>query len=234
MPFRAVKDPVDELAGVRHLLLDANLVRVQVHQPALETQAARTEEAFVDPRRPQHVGAEVADERHRRQPQRAAGDEHRDPGRVSERGGDEQAVRDDDQLPLRAQLEREVVGRRARVEGDCLPFADQRRCAARDRAFALHLETKPQVEADLGLPVAESAHAAPHTGREPLARQQREIAAHRDLGNRKSFRKFRNRNGIARLEHLQHLPHPLFLGQTREVTVAVDAREHTPRAEMCQ
>ena len=204
VPLRAVEDPVDLLAGVRHLLLDPHLVGVQVHQPALEAEAARAEEALVDARRAQHVGAEVADERHRREPQHAAGDEDGDAGRVGERGRDEQAVRDDDELALRAQLEREVVRRRARVERDGLALADHRRRRARDRALALDLEPQPEVEADLGLAVLERADAAANARDEPLLRELGEVAADRDLRNRKRFRKFRNLNGIAGLEHPQH------------------------------
>ena len=141
---------------------------------------------------PRSPTSDIADE-----PQRPAGDEHGDPGGVGERGRDEQAVRDDDELALRAQLEREVVRRRARVERDGLALADDRRGRARDRALPLDLEPEPEVEPDLRLPVAERADAAPHAGDEPLLREQREVAADRHLRNRKRFRKFRNRNRIA-------------------------------------
>ena len=66
VPLRPVEDADHALAGVRHLLLDPHLVRVQVHEPALEAQPAGAEEALVDPRRSEGVGAEVADERHAR------------------------------------------------------------------------------------------------------------------------------------------------------------------------
>ena len=105
------------------------------------------------------------------EPQRPAGDEHGDPGGIGERGRDEEAVRDDDELALRAQLEREVVGRRARVERDCLALADHCRCGARDCALPLDLEPEPEVETDLRLAVAERADAAPHPGDEPLLRR---------------------------------------------------------------
>ena len=81
------------------------------------------------------VGAEIADERHRRQAQHPAGDEHGDAGGVRERRRDEQAVRDHDELPLRAELEREVVRGRARVERDRLALVrPSRPRRARSRA----------------------------------------------------------------------------------------------------
>ena len=169
MPLRSVEDAEHLLAGIRHLLLDPHLVRVQIHQTALETEAARAEEALVDPRRAQHVGAEVADERHRRQPQHAAGDENRDARRVGERRRDEQTVRDDDELALRAQLERQVVRGRARVERDRLALVDHLRGRARDRPLPLDLEAEPEVEPDLGLPVLERPHAATDARDETLA-----------------------------------------------------------------
>ena len=160
--------PYDLLAGVGHLLLDPHLVRVQIHQAALEAEPARAEEALVDPRRAQHVGAEVADERHRGEAEHAAGDEHGDPGRVGERGGDQQAVRDDDELALAAQLEREVVRGRARVERDRLALAHQRGGRAGDGPLALDLEAEPEVEADLRLALLERADAAADAGDEAL------------------------------------------------------------------
>ena len=173
MPLRPVEDPVDLLAGVGHLLLDAHLVRVQVHQAALEAEPARAEEALVDAGRPQHVGAEIADERHRRQTEHAAGDENGDAGCVGERGRDEQAVGHDDELALVAQLEREVVRGRARVECDRLALADQRRRGAGDRALPLDLEPQPQVEADLGLALLQRPHAAADARDESLLGERR-------------------------------------------------------------
>ncbi len=96
--------------------------------------------------------------------------------------------------------------------------------------FALDLEPQSEVEPDLRLAVVEGADAAAHAGDEALLRERREVAADRDLGNRKRFRKFRNMNRIARLEHLQHLLHPLLLGETGEITGRVDARRPYARA----
>ena len=84
----------------------------------------------------EHVGADVADERHRRQAEHPAGDEHGDARRVGERRRDQEAVRDDDELALRAQLEREVVRGRARVERDRLALLDERGRGPRDRLLA--------------------------------------------------------------------------------------------------
>src|SRR5262249_60766010 len=118
------------------------------------------EEALVDPRRAEHLCAEVADEGHRRETQHAARDEHRDSGRICEGGGDEEAVRDDDELAFRAQLERQVVRRRARVERDGLPLPNELCRVARDRSLSLDLEAEPQVEAGFRLTLLEGPHAA--------------------------------------------------------------------------
>ena len=95
---------------------------------------------------------------------------HGDPRRVGERRRDEQPVRDDDELPLRAQLEREVVRGRARVERDRLALVDHRRGRARDRALPLDLEPEAQVEPDLELALLQRPHAAADAGDEALAR----------------------------------------------------------------
>ena len=70
----------------------------------------------------------------------------------------------------------------------------------------------------------ERAHAAADSRRQPLARQLAEVAAYRDLRDRKVFRKFRNRNVIPRLEPLQHLAHSLLLGKAVQVLVSGDDR----------
>ena len=145
---------------------------------------------------------------------------HRDPGCIGERGRDEQPVRDDHELALRAQLEREVVRRRARVERDRLALTDERRRRPGDRALALHLEPKAQVEADLGLALLERANAAAHAGDEPVLGERGEVAADRHLGDRKRFRKFRNRNGIARLQQPEDVLHPLLLRKPGAVSLA--------------
>ena len=61
MPLRPVGDADDVLARVRHLLLDPDLVRVQIHQPALDADAARAEEAPLEARVAKEVSAETAD-----------------------------------------------------------------------------------------------------------------------------------------------------------------------------
>ena len=215
VPLRAVEDADDALARIGHLPLDPHLVRVQVHEPAVEAQAARAEEALADPRRTQHVGAEVADERHRVEPEHAAGDEHGDPRRVGERCRDQEAVGDDDELLLRAQLERQVVRGRARVERDRLALVHHGRRGPGDGLLALDLEAQPEVEAELRLAALQRPDAAADAGDEPLPRQLAEVAPDRDFRNRERFRKFRNVNGIARLEHPQDLLHPLVLRQIR-------------------
>ena len=141
MPLGAVEDSIHLLARIRHLLLDADLVRIEVHQASGDAQPTRAEKALVDPRRPQDVRAEIPDEGHRREPQHPACHEHRNARGIGERRRDEQAVRDDYQLALGAKLEREVVGGRARVEGDGLALVDHRRRRAGDRALPLDLET---------------------------------------------------------------------------------------------
>ena len=83
--------------------------------------------------------------------------------------------------------------------------------------FSVDLESEAEVEPELRLAALQRPHAAAHARDEPLPRELGEVAANGDLGNRKLLRKFRNLNGIARLEHLQHLLHPLALRQTREV-----------------
>ena len=95
------------------------------------------------------------------------------PGASASASAIEQAVRDDDELALRPELEREVVGGRARVERDRLALADHRRRRPRDRLLALGLEAEPQVEAELGLAVLERSHAAADARGETAAREQR-------------------------------------------------------------
>ena len=230
MPLRPVEDPVDRLAGVGHLLLDAHLVGVEVHEAAFEAEAAGAQEALVDPGRAEHVGAEIADERHGREPEHAAGYEHRDAGRVRQRGGDEQAVRDDDQLALLPQLERDVVGGRARVERHRLALLDHRRGGAGDRALMLDLEPQAQLEPDFRLALLERPHPAADPRDEPLLGEGGQVAADRYLRNRKRLRKFRNLNGVARLEHPEHLLHPLFLGKRWVVGRPVDVCDLTTAA----
>src|SRR5207249_6092278 len=65
MPLRAVEDAENLLTGVGHLLLDPHLVRIQIHESALEAQAARTEKTLVDPSRAEDIRPEIADKRHR-------------------------------------------------------------------------------------------------------------------------------------------------------------------------
>ena len=74
MPLRPVEDPVHLVARIGHLLLDPDLVRVQIHQAAREAEPARAEKSLVDTRRAEHVGTEVAHERHRRQAQDTTGE----------------------------------------------------------------------------------------------------------------------------------------------------------------
>ena len=217
MPLRPVEDAEHLLAGIRHLLLDPRLVGVQIHQTALEAEPPRAEEALVDPRGAEHVRAEVADERHRRQPERAAGDEHGDARRVGERGGDQQPVRHDDELPLGAELEREVVGGGARIERDRLALVDERGRGTGDRLLAVGLDPQAQVERELCLAALKGAHAAPDPCHEALARQLREVAADGHFRNRKRLRKFRNRKRITGLEQAEHLLHPFVLRQVRQL-----------------
>ena len=54
-------------------------------------------------------------------------------------------------------------------------------------------------------PCCERPDAAADARDEALPRELGEVAAHRHLGDREGFRKFRNLNGIARLEQAQHV-----------------------------
>ena len=110
-----------------------------------------------------------------------------------------------------AQLEREVVRGRARVERNGLTLLDERRGCPRDRLLALGLEPQAQIESELRLASLKRPHTTSETGDKALARKFREITSHRDLGNRKHFRKFRNMNGITVLEHPQDLLHTVAL-----------------------
>src|SRR5207247_10439509 len=128
MPLVADAYPTHLPPRLRHRLLDADLVRIEVHQAAGDAQSTRTEKALVDPRRSKDVRAEIPDERHSREPQHPARHEHRDSRRIGERRRDEQAVRHDYQLPLGTKLEGEAVSGRAAVEGDGpTPVAQRRR-----------------------------------------------------------------------------------------------------------
>ena len=217
MPLRPVEDPDDSLARGGHLALDPHLVRVQVHEAAIEAEAAGAQEALADPRGAEDVGSEVADERHRMEPEHPSGHEDGDAGRVGERGGDQQAVRDDDELLLRAQLEREVVGGRARVERHGFALVDHRRGRLSDGPLPSDLQSQAEVEAELGLPALERPYASADTSDEALPGHLAEIAPHRDLRDGKGFRKFRNVDGVPRFEQAENLAHPLVLGQIRHV-----------------
>ena len=217
MPLRPVEDPDHALARGSQLALDLHLVRVQVHEAALEAQAPSTQEALADPGRAKGVGSEVPDEGHRVEPEHAARDEDGDPRRVGERGGDEEAVRDDDELLLRAQLESEVVSRGARVQRNGFPFVDHRRRGLSDGTLPLDFQPQPKVEAELGLAALERPYAAPDPCHEALPGQLGEIATHGDLGDGEDFRKFRNVDGVPRLEQAQNLLHALVLRQIHHV-----------------
>jgi hypothetical protein len=151
------------------------------------------------------------------QPEHPARDQHRDPRSVGQRRGDQEPVRDDDELLLRAQLEREVVGRRARVERDRLALVHHGGCRACDGLLTGDLEPQPEVERKLRLAALQRPDAAADAGDEAAARKLGEIASDRDFRNRERFRKFRNLDGVACLEHSQNLLHPLLLRQVREV-----------------
>ena len=66
-------------------------------------------------------------------------------------------------------------------------------------------------------PRSSGADAAADARDEALARELREVAPDRDLRNRERFRKFRNVDGVTRLEHPQDLLHPLLLRQIGHV-----------------
>ena len=164
-------------------MLDPNLFGIEVHQPAVKAQSAGTEEALVDSRRAENVGAEFADERHRLQAQKPAGDENVDSRCVRECGCDQQPVCDNDELLLRAQLERQVVGRGARIERDRLTVLDHRRGGLRDRLLALGLQAKTEIEAQLGVAALQGPNAAPDARHEATPCQRRQIAPDRHLGH---------------------------------------------------
>ena len=214
VPLGAVDDADHPLAGLGHDLLDPDLLRVQVHQAPRQAQAAGAEEDGVDPHPREDLGRPVAADGHRRQAQQAAGHQDVDPRRLGQRGGDEQAVGDHHQLAAGAELQREVVRGGAGVERDRLALAHHRGRRAGDRPLAAGLQPQAHVERELGLALVEGAHPAAHPGDQPLAREAGEIGPDRDLRNRKRFRKFRNLDGIAVLEHAEHLLPPLVLTGT--------------------
>jgi hypothetical protein len=127
---------------------------------------------------------------------------------------DQHSIRDHDELALGAELEREVVGGRAGVEGDRFSVVDEGGGRAGDRLLAIDLEPEPEVEAELGLAALQRPHAAADSRHEPLPSKLGEVVPNGDLRDRESFRKFRNMNGIAGLEHLQDLLHSLVLRET--------------------
>ncbi len=137
--------------------LEADLLRVQVHQAVLEPEPARAEEALVDPRRPQHVAREAADDRQRRAAQDPAGDDDADAGSLRQRRGDQEPARDDDQLPLPAQLEREVVRGRAGSRGR--RPSPSRTIAAAARAIACFSRATRWLHLERGLRLAARAGA---------------------------------------------------------------------------
>jgi hypothetical protein len=128
-----VEDADDAAAHARELALEPDLVRVHVHETVLQAQAAGAEEALVDPGRPQHAAGEVADDRQRLPPQDTAGQHHADAGCLRKGGRDHEPVRDDHELALLPELQRQVVRGRAAVERDRLAVGDHRRRGLRDR-----------------------------------------------------------------------------------------------------
>src|SRR5205823_7145828 len=111
---------------------------------------------------------------------------------VREGGGDEQSIGDDDELSLSPQLEREVVPRRACIDGHRLSLVDHRSGGTGDRPLALDLESQPQVEPHLRLPLLRRTYATADARDESLLGEHGEIAADGYLRNRKRLRKFRN------------------------------------------
>ena len=175
MPFRAVEDRDDLLARGSHLALDLHLLGVEIEQTAVEADASHADEALVDSRAAQNVARRIADDGHCRQAEHPARHEHVDAGRIGKGDRIEQAVGDDDDLALLAQLERQVIGGRARVERNRLPVSDHRRRRSGDRALLGRLEMKPNVEGQLRLATLEPADATAHAGDKPLAGELREI-----------------------------------------------------------
>src|SRR5207342_2214350 len=131
VPLRLVEDRDDALARGHHLPLDLNLLRIEIHEPTIEADPTNSDKSLVDPRASQDVARRVSDDRHGRKPEHAAGNEDVPAWRISERDRVEQPVRDDDDLSLLPQLEREVVRRRARIERDRLAVADHRGSSSR-------------------------------------------------------------------------------------------------------
>ena len=90
------------------------------------------------------------------------------PGASASEAAIEEAVRDDDELVLRAQLEREVVRGRARVERNGFALVDHRRRGPSDRALPLDLQPQAEVEPELGLAALERPHASADASDEAL------------------------------------------------------------------
>ena len=61
-PLRLVGDADDALAGGGHLALDLHLVRVEIHEAALDADPPRAEEAPVEASAAQDARREVADD----------------------------------------------------------------------------------------------------------------------------------------------------------------------------
>ena len=100
---------------------------------------------------------------------------------------------------------------------DGFALVDHRRRGLGDGPLPLDLQPQAEVEAELRLSALERPHAAADTSDETLPGQLAEIAPHRDLRDGEGFRKFRNVDGVARLEQAQNFAHPLVLGQIRHV-----------------
>ena len=154
-------------------------------RPRSRLEPARAQKAHVDAGGAQHLAAQVADQRHRRQAQQPAGHQHADARRVGQRGGDQEPVRDDHELALGAQLEGQVVGRRARVEGDRLALADERGGGPGDRPLARRLERAGAGRSRPPSGPAEGAHPTARPRHQALPGQPGQVAARRHLGDRK-------------------------------------------------
>ena len=153
---------------------------------------------------PQHARADVADERHRGQPQHPARDEHGDAGRVGERRRDPEAVRDDDELAL---------SRAARARGST------RSCSSRARRPRPPRRApppparppacgRPRSGAAVSNAISEwprcSGRTPPRTRATSPCRARSERSLRIVTSETENYlRKFRNRKRIARLEQAQ-------------------------------
>ncbi len=204
MPLSTVEDADDALAAAAISCLSRTSYGLRSMRPRSRLRPRAPRKPVLMLVDAEHVGAEIADERHRVEAEHAAGHEHVDARCVGERGRDQEAVGDDDELLLagaaRARGSTRWCSSRARRPR--LPRPSRR--GGGDRLLAARPRGGDASRSRARTGCAASGRAPPRT----RATRPWRASSERSLRTVTSetanvFRKFRNVNGIAALEHAQ-------------------------------